>query len=189
MTKITDVVAALREMEKGDRPTDQREIRRRLRERCQGINPSDDEIIHAFNILADEADEEMRVATAEYRRNKRDIAECLELLEGLPAPTTLAQAIAIKAQQGYPLALRWQRAMNGKDYRLSEALGDAAHNAHPQFEQTPDGSGWHWTGDGEMPSEEAMIDWFQLTHPAEALRIEREICETRPLASPSSRQN
>ena len=139
MTKITDVVAALREMEKGDRPTDQREIRRRLRERCQGVEPSDDEIVHAFNILADEADEEMRVAAAEYRRNKRDIAECLELLEGLPAPTTLAQAIAIKAQQGYPLALRWQRDVLIAAEALEDA-GDLERIDDAELQSLPRGS-------------------------------------------------
>jgi hypothetical protein len=86
----------------------------------------------------------------------------------------MEEAIEIKARQGDPIALHWQASMNTREYRLIEALGEAAHLAHPEWMQTREGH-FEWTGDGEMPSEDAMIDWFQMTHPTEARRIEAEI--------------
>ena len=41
----------------------------------------------------------------------------------------------------------------------------------PGFER--DGLKWTWRGDGKVPSDDALIDWFQMTHPAQAYEIER----------------
>jgi hypothetical protein len=175
--KTTDIVDALRETAHGDRPNDFDEIHRRLRQRFPNINVWDDGVNRAFKVLCDELKEEKRESDNAYHRDQREIEEALHIIDGLGETVTLDEAIEIKAAQGDLIALRWQAAMHTRQYRINEALGEGAHQAHPQFKQTPDHV-WHWTGDGDMPSENAMIDWFQMTHPAEARQIEAEIEET-----------
>jgi hypothetical protein len=170
--KTTDIVAALREMAHGDRPDDLGEIHRRLDTRFPGIG--NDQIKRAFDVLSDELREAKREADAEYRRATREIDEALYLLHGLPANTTIEEAVEIKAAQGDPIALQWRAIMSTRKYRVEEALEQAAYQAHPEWKETPDGH-FEWKGDSAMPSEAAMIDWFQMTHPTEARRIEVEI--------------
>jgi hypothetical protein len=95
------------------------------------------------------------------------------LLDGLPKGTVLDDAVRNKAEQGDPFAIKYLAWQNTPQVHIRDALCEAAHKAHPHFKQTPDGV-LHWTGDGEMPSEAAIIDCFQLTNPAEPLRIEAE---------------
>jgi|SRR5581483_1981716 len=169
--KTINIIAALRAMAEGDRP-DMGEMQRRLRERFPEI--SHDQISHALKVLSDELREQVRESDARNREGQRACGEAIHIIDGLGEAITLDEAIEIKAALGDLVALRWRAAMNTKQYRLLDALGEAAHKAHPHFKQTPDKI-WHWNGNGDMPSEDAMIDWFQMTHPTEARRIEAEI--------------
>lgn len=54
----------------------------------------------------------------------------------------------------------------------SMTLSDAAYAAHPLFEQR--GDFIRWLGDPkDEPSHNAVVEWFQLNHPAKAREIER----------------
>ena len=168
--KITDIVAFISKHELEE--PEPEAFFARLRAEFPGI--THDEYVAAEAAHGYEIDAEIAEVQARYRRHQREYEEALHILEGLGKKISISEAVEIKAAQGDPIALRWQKAMGSKSYRLLEALGEAAHRAHPHFEQTPDHV-WHWTGDGDMPSEDAMIDWFQMTHPTEARRIEAEI--------------
>jgi hypothetical protein len=54
-------------------------------------------------------------------------------------------------------------------------LEEAAMEADPKNWRQDDDGVWHWLGEGKMPDTHAMIERFQINHPAEALRIEDEI--------------
>jgi hypothetical protein len=73
--------------------------------------------------------------------------------------------------QGDPLAMKWHAILNSAGYRKGEALMAAAHAAHPLFESFD--RGWTWKGEGDGPSPDAVLDWFQLNHPTQAREIER----------------
>jgi hypothetical protein len=165
--RTTDIVAALHEMAIGDKP-DLETFRRQLAARFPGI--TDAEVVHACRVRCDDIENDRAESDVRYQREQRELTEAEHILAGLGA-ISLDEAVAIKAARGDPIALRWQKAMSTREYRLNEALSEAACQAHPQFEQIGDGE-WDWKGDGKMPSDEELIDWFQMTHPTEARRIE-----------------
>jgi hypothetical protein len=168
--KTTDIVAAFNAEEQAG--TALEDLRAVIERKFPGITT--EECLHALEVIRCESDARHAEAEAEYRRSKKETEEGWHIFEGLGEAITLSEAIEIKAAQGDPIALRWQAGMNTRWYRLNDALSVAAHEAHPQFEEAPD-QVWHWKGDGKMPSVEELIDWFQMTHPTEARRIEAEI--------------
>jgi hypothetical protein len=52
-----------------------------------------------------------------------------------------------------------------------EQLWVAAMRAHAQYKEVEPGY-FEWTGEGKAPASDAMIRWFQMTHPYEAQQIE-----------------
>jgi hypothetical protein len=100
----------------------------------------------------------------------------IEMFEGLPEGLILDEAVRIKAKQGNKLALRYLAEQGTKEARLIDALSDAAHAAHPQVKVLDYGR-YQWNADGEFPSTDALIEWFQINHPNEAREIERAVEE------------
>jgi hypothetical protein len=152
--------------------TEAEEAVARIREQFSGITI--DEIESAFAVYDDEVDARFAEHQAQYIRSKDQSREARLIFEGCPADITFDEAVTFKAQQGDPVALRWQASWNTKEYRRMEALSLAALAAHPQFVEKPDGV-FEWIGEGDMPSENQMIDWFQLNHPSRAREIENAI--------------
>jgi hypothetical protein len=56
---------------------------------------------------------------------------------------------------------------------VTARLCAAAHKAHPDFVEKTEGH-WRYIGPGEMPSDWAVIEWFQMNHPTQAREIEAE---------------
>jgi hypothetical protein len=128
--------------------------------------------LRVLDVWKAEDDAEHAEYLAEYERNKRQHEMAEQIFAGLPENIKFGEACKIRAQGEGPVAeaaRQWLRAMNSAMARL----GEAAHQAHPDFVETSEGH-WHYTGPGEMPSEEALIEWFQLNHPAQARAIEAE---------------
>ncbi len=158
--KTTDIVAALSKM-KGLR---MEEMIVRLGE--QFPDASHDQITAAFEIAADDAREEARKS----QREAAALKTLRPLLDGMPKGTTLGQAAEIKARLGDPLAMAFLADINSSQVRIGEALWRAACEADPRWSKN--GNGFKWKGEGEPPTGETMIEWFQMTHPGEARRIE-----------------
>jgi hypothetical protein len=110
-----------------------------------------------------------REAEHECHKTQHDIME--QIFAGLEnVVKNFEEACRIKAQGEGPVAeaaRRWLIAMDGVMARLS----DAAHKAHPDFVETTKGH-YRYTGPGDMPSEDALIEWFQINHPTQARAIE-----------------
>jgi hypothetical protein len=168
MTKINDIVAALLQM-KGMN-VEQMLARLRLLFPDAGL----EEVDRAFEIAAEEMRERAKAAAAE-REWMESVAP---LFDGLEEGTTLEEAAAIKAMQGDPFAARVLVAFASPRYRLNSALCEAAMKADAKNWRQDEKEVWHWLGEGDMPDEGAMIERFQLNHPAEARRIEDEIMGT-----------
>jgi hypothetical protein len=172
--KITDIVAVLHEMAIGDRP-DVVEMVRRLVKRFPGI--TSEEVIRALAIRRDDAREEKREAEATYQREMKQFEEEMHIFEGMPENISLAEAAEIKASQGDPIAKRVLAELTLPATRLTEELYYAACVADPKNWHVDNTGYTTWLGGGDMPSESKMIEWFQINHPAEARRIEKEIMD------------
>jgi hypothetical protein len=162
--KTADIVAAILEMKRGLSVI---EVETRLRKRFLGLD--DAKMDRALDIAIDEIDEMDREVNAETAV----LNELRGLFVGLPKGMTLGEAAKIKAAHGDPIALKFLAHDNSPAVRIQSALVRAAYDAHPLFSREARGN--RWNGEGEAPSETAMIDWFQKNHPAEARRIEKEI--------------
>ncbi|ODM79934.1 hypothetical protein A6452_24260 [Bradyrhizobium elkanii] len=130
---------------------------------------SRDQITSAFKIAADDAREKVRKS----QREAAALKTARPLLDDMPKGTTLRQAAEIKAKRGDPLAIAFLEEINSPVVRIGEALWRAACEADPRWSRI--GAGFKWNGEGQPPSGAAMIEWFQMTHPTEARRIEAEI--------------
>jgi hypothetical protein len=96
------------------------------------------------------------------------------LFERFPEGGTVNEVVAMGVACRDPAALQLQAMWDTRASRLREALSLAAMRAHPQWTEPEDGH-FNWTGEGVMPTEAAMVDWFQMNHPTEAREIEQEI--------------
>lgn len=97
-----------------------------------------------------------------------------ELGERFPQAATLGEAVEIGVACDDPIALAFHAVWSTDEYRVREALELAALRAHPRWTEGEEGN-FKWTGDGDMPTGDALIEWFQMTHPAKAHEIERDI--------------
>jgi len=124
--------------------------------------------VHRADIEAEHAEFE-----AAHKRETARNDMAMQIYAGLEnVAENFEEACRIKAQGKGPVAeaaRRWLIAMNDVTARLE----NAAHEAHPDFVQAPD-KVWHYTGTGKMPSVEAMVEWFQINHPAQARAIGAE---------------
>jgi hypothetical protein len=129
--------------------------------------------LRVLDVWNAEVDAEHAEFLAEYERNKAARAMVEQIFAGLEnVVKNFEEACRIKAQGEGPVAeaaRQWLIAMNG----VTARLGEAAHDAHPDFVRMPKGR-WHYTGPGEMPSDDAVVEWFQINHPAQARAIEAE---------------
>jgi len=162
--RTTEIVAFILENMASTKPE---KIDALLRKQFPGIE--DDLINRAFEVIEFESEEELR----EHEEFARQRALMREIFEAVPDATTFGEAVEIKAAQGHPFAMALLRQSNTKAALTLEAVSDAAYAAHPLFEQR--GKFIHWLGDPkDEPSHDAVIEWFQLNHPAKAREIERE---------------
>lgn len=80
-------------------------------------------------------DHEHKEKQAEFDRQMKESNPAIEILSGLPKATTFYEACVIKAAQGHTLAQHALRQMNSREYRVHEALFDAAVDVHPGWER------------------------------------------------------
>jgi|GEM_PF-2674123 len=138
-----------------------------------------EEYMRALHVALDELDRRAEAARESYKRTKRQLAATTMIHEGLPAGLRFREACQIRATGTGPVAdlaqqyLTW---FDSREYRVREALVEAAMKAHPYFERDVTRPHiWHYTAPGDGPDEETLIDWFQRTHPARARAVEAEI--------------
>jgi hypothetical protein len=137
---------------------------------------STEELRWAFEVVDFENDERHREHMERYAQERPFMDEIGKMFEGLPEGTRLDDAVKIKAAQGNAFAIKYLAYTRTKAYRAREALSEAAYAAHPLFEQR--GDVIYWLGDLEdEPSDDAVVEWFQINHPAAAREIERKIEE------------
>lgn len=143
-----------------------------IRKRFPGI---EDHFIHrAFEVLSFENDARLSEQQAAHKNESAQLVAARELFVGLPPETLFGEAVKLKAAQGNAWAIGYLAFQNTPERRCYTALVDAAYVAHPQFEALGGGV-LKWTGGGEGPTEAALLDWFQLNHPADARAIERVV--------------
>jgi hypothetical protein len=126
------------------------------------------------------AGEECREEAAQSERDAALFAEISTLLKDWPHDDTFETVVTAKAARGDPLALKWKAIITSKTYRRLSALCVTACEAHPHFEVEDFGPSaprdlWLYTGPGEAPSVEKLLDWYQMTYPRQARAIERSI--------------
>lgn len=138
----------------------------------------DDQLRRAYAIVREEIEEGQRESRREVEEAEAFCAAARSIFEGLPHDITLGEAAKIKAAQGDPLAQSYQKYADGAEYQIQCALWEAAVDAHPHWKKHNNRS-YRWTGQGEAPSTDHTIEWFQLNHPTKAREIEREIAQRR----------
>jgi hypothetical protein len=168
--KVTDIVAYI--MREGS-PVELEHLQR-LRASFPGV--TDAELRHAFDAYDHEVNERFAQHQREYAAHKELYAQGCHLHERFPRAKTLDETVEMGIACRDPVALQLAAIWNTEAYRLEEALGHAALRAHPQWMETEAGH-FDWTGEGEMPPMNAMVEWFQMTHPTEAREIERKISQ------------
>jgi hypothetical protein len=168
---ITDIVTAIEADFEAKVTREQSRIN--MLKRFPGITT--DEYRHALYVWHDEGLARRDEILRQHERDEKFIAFAFHVFDGLPEGIELDEAARIKAARGDPQAIKYLAQTNTPEARKDEALADAAYRAHPLFTIRPDGI-IHWDGDAEDgPTHDEVIDWFQMTHPAEARRIEDEI--------------
>lgn len=134
-------------------------------------------ICEALTIFA--AEKERAAATlldeaAELERRATQRAAEVELFEGCPDGTTFRQACEIKAAQGNKLAQQYVSWWESRQYRIEDAILDAAIGAHPGWERGEQ-PGHFKKLDDDAPDAEALIEWFYKNYPVQAREIENRI--------------
>ena|SRR5258708_39680490 len=133
---------------------------------------SKEQLERACFIEADEKGQDAIDAAQDYEQHRL----LGTLFDGLRETITFGEAVEIKAASGNEIALWAQKQINSPEYRVGSALLLAAEAAHPLCKMNDDAQGRvSWIGDGDMPTESAMIDWFQMHYPTEAREIEARL--------------
>lgn len=131
-----------------------------------------EQMVHVMTAWDADIEAERAEFEAKHEREMARIDMARQIFAGLEdVVKTFGEACQIKARGEGPVAeaaRRWLIAMDS----VTARLGEAAHQAHPDFVETTKGH-WRYTGPGEMPSDEAVIEWFQMNHPTQAREIER----------------
>jgi len=171
--KTSDLVVFVREEFKHHHTSPVEEMIARAETKFPGVEHAD--LGRAFDIAMDYLEEEHNEATRNYALEAAQLEQMGKMYDGLPPGTTFGEAVEIKAAQGDQWAIAYLAFEKSPARRIYCALADAAYAAHPQFEQRDDGVIYWLGGEGNGPTEAALIDWFQRNHPAEARAIERAI--------------
>src|SRR5258708_5383464 len=172
--KTSDVVAALINAAEQEPAPSGDELNAEMRRQFPGIG--DNQLRRAYAVAKEELEESQREGIRAGEQIEALGSLVGSIFDGLPEGTTFGEAVNIKAAQGDPIALSYQDHTNGLEYRTRCALWQAAVEAHPDW-NTPDNRRYRWTGQGDAPSTDVMIDWFQTNHAAEARAIERAMEE------------
>jgi hypothetical protein len=151
--------------------TDPNEMIADAKRRFPGV--STQELRQAFEVVDEDNDEKHREYVEQHEKEAALMKQMGRMFEGLPAETTFDEAVKIKAAQGDQWANGYLAFEKSPARRTYCALAEAAYAAHPQFEQRDDGVIYWLGGEGNDPSEAALIDWFQQNYPAEAREIEK----------------
>ena len=95
---------------------------------------------------------------------------------GARGDETVGDFLRRRVAEGCKIARGYLEMVDGPRARLYLALADAAAQAHPNWEVSADGSTIRRLDDADSEDDEVdrLIDWFQMTFPKEAKRIERE---------------
>jgi hypothetical protein len=132
-------------------------------------------VIHdVFVLMADESREQAERSRAHVEQMDR----LRTLFDGLPRDIKLREAAKIKAAAGDPLAKQMLAHFSSREYRVFDALLDAAIERHPEYEQA--GRGFRHISGQPMPDkiEQTLVDWFQMHYPREARAIEDAVQPT-----------
>jgi hypothetical protein len=169
--KLGAIVRAISEpdMRKLVADHDHNKLFREMGRRFPGITVGD--LVKALQAGMFEHELEARRLEATAAHDRR----CLHLLSSVPGARTLGEAVTIKAAEGDAFALQLQQRWNSTEHRVASALSEAGMRASGQWRENPETHAWTWLGDGPMPSDSAIIDQFEKTHPADAKRIRAEI--------------
>ena len=92
----------------------------------------------------------------------------------MPKVATLLDAAETKAAEGDGVAIALLADFNSDVMRLAKALTKAAAEAHPGWKLISDGSIKRTSAQGP-DTPDALVDWFQMTHPREASEIEMRV--------------
>jgi hypothetical protein len=161
-----------------------RELDRAFQARFPGI--SREQHKRVLEALQDHIDAEHKEAERRYTLAKQKGEEVEVIFAGLPTTIGLEDACRLKAKREGregELARKWLAEMNSPAHLLATALEVRAMELHPSFGRDPGKQGtWCWTGSGPMLETDALLDWFQMTHPKEASRIEAQFGISLPEA-------
>lgn len=155
--------------------TEPEEVGRLLRERFPGL--SEGQARKAIEILRYEGEQAYREAREEYEEECVFIAHAKRMYEGLPPNTTFDEAVRIKAAEGDRWAIDYVKSVESPQSRIRSALLFAAFERHPDWMVVHEGL-VEYIGKEENPSqitEDMLIDWMQMTYPAEARQIEDSV--------------
>jgi hypothetical protein len=127
----------------------------------------------AFAEMERRQEGEWALKEAEYEAGKAHRLEIMRLFEACPEAKTIAEVCRIMAERGDPFAQSMQAMFDSHEFRLQEALADAALDLHP---------GWRVDGDGSFtkldpsaPEQLELIEWLYKKHPARARAIEESV--------------
>ena len=120
----------------------------------------------------DIADWEFRQRADHHATEAANLERLSVFFSDMPEGMTLLEAAKTKAAGGDAAVIAILSNFNSDATRLSVALTSAAAEAHPGWKLNPDGSIKRTSDDGP-DTPDALVDWFQLTHPRQARDIER----------------
>lgn len=128
--------------------------------------------LEAIKALDHELDAEAEAAEREDAALAAAVAICER--HGIPADMTMSEGLRLAASRGDIEAAAFLAQANAPDRRVEAALWKAAAEAHPAW--SCHGGGYVLDEDQPGPrSLDALTDWYQLTHPREALAIEEQV--------------
>lgn len=129
-------------------------------------------VIEVLRLYRDRAAFEYDEVEAEHMRRNRQGAEMRHILDGL-GEIAFGDAVAIKAAQGDPVALKWERHLNSRQHKLDTALLAAAVELHPAWRRNDDGT--IEKIDDAAPEEAALVEWLYKDHPDRAREVEATV--------------
>ena len=121
------------------------------------------------------ADAEWAMKEAEHEAHRANYNEIMRLFAACPEAKTTAEVCRIMAERGDPFAQSMQAMFDSREFRLQEALTDAAVELHPGWRDDHDGS--FTKLDPYAPEQLELIDWLYKTHPARARAVEQSVAE------------
>jgi hypothetical protein len=168
--KTSDIVALVRNLPSlagGDEEAIDRFIRAVV-ERFP--NAKEEDLDKALIVLKHEWELEFE----EAQRQQDELEGMIKLLErhNIPENIPWSEAVRIAAGRGDPEAITYLAELKSVSYKISFALMHSAAARHPNWECVEPGRYVCLDDGGPQSTPESLIDWFQMTFPAEARVIE-----------------